>query len=435
MAKICIAGAGVAGVVCAYYLAKGGIDVVVFDKNDYQHLTYDWHDDIEKTAWQEAGLPTPPVPCFDKRSWAFVPPLGGNAIPAPQQEASDSSIMRRPLLHHLIDMAEKAGASFVYSTPVSPLIKGDKLIGLIAGGHEIACDLVVDCTGVNSIIRSSLPQCYGITPTIASGDTFCAYRGFFSRTPGVEVPPELTNSVHLRHKGYPGISWCIADPTQAEVDILIGQVGKLEDARLQELLADLVANHPIIGNKATLGARKAIIPIRYPLLRMVGDGYVAIGDSAFMTIPLLGSGIAAGALAGRILGETIVGRQSVSPQALWHYQVAFYRAVGARFCGVDVLKRWLLSADAKDVQWLLTSGVLSQQDLLTTASGRLVKLTVGSLFSKLGKGMCRLPLLSALARVLSKGYRVQRLAMHIPSVYDLPRIEAWAHRLQTLIEG
>jgi flavin-dependent dehydrogenase len=77
---------------------------------------------------------------------------------------------------------------------------------------------------------------------------------------------------------------------------------------------------------------------------MVGKGYVAIGDCAFMTTPLVGSGISNSLRAGQILAEEIIKNNSVSIETLWQYQVRYYKEIGAENFFVDCLKRTLLNS-------------------------------------------------------------------------------------------
>ena len=73
--KIVFIGAGNAALVAAEKLARGGVECTVFEKSAYEDLSYDWHDDINPSAWEEYGLPAPKDGThFTKRNWTFIPP-------------------------------------------------------------------------------------------------------------------------------------------------------------------------------------------------------------------------------------------------------------------------------------------------------------------------------------------------------------------------
>lgn len=430
MAKILIAGAGVGGVVCAYYLAKGGFDVTVYDKADYDTVGYDWHDDIAKDAFALAGLPLPPEDIrFDKRNWTFVPPDSGLHVYADLPEATDYSVWRRPLLQWLADMAARAGVKFGWHTETALFVCNETVRGLVVDGKAVECDLVIDNCGLDSALRAHLPDEYRIRRKVPQGESFCAYRAFFDRVPDVAVAETETNRVYLLHQGGRGISWCIADPASDMVDVLVGKADRLDDEERESALQALRRDNPVLGTQLIMGGSTYRIAIGHPLTRMVGDGYCCLGDSAMMTIPMLGSGMAASMLAGRLLADTIVERQSVSKQALWHYQTAFYRACGADFCQVDVLKNWLLQAKPQQVKWLFESGVLSKDDINTTAAGKPLHLTAAQMLHKLRVGRKQPMLLLALWKVLRRGEKAARIARQIPDVFNEAAIDDWEKKM------
>lgn len=433
MNKIAIAGAGVGGVVCAYYLAKNGYDVTVYERNSMDTVTYSWHDDIALDSFEAVGLGMPPEDIYyPKRNWTFVPPHSAMHVYADLPTATDISVSRRDFLHWLMGFARAEGVRFVFDTAVSLWVQDDRVMGLEVGGSKEPYALVVDNCGADSPLRAALPAAAGIQTDTRADEVFCAYRAFFDRREGVEVEDHETNRVYLLHEGGKGISWCLADPSQSTVDVLIGRLGDLDEDTLQELLAKLRQDNPIIGDDLLSGGVRCRIPVRRPLTRMVWDGYAALGDSAFMTIPLLGSGMAAGMAAGRILAETVAERQSVSKEALWHYVVRYYLHCGAEHCGVDVMKRWLLSAAPKDVQWLFESGVLSNKNINEGAAGKNMHLTVAEMLQKAVKGRKRLGLLLGLSGLLSRCNQAVAVAKQIPPVYNQRRIQAWEARLDKL---
>lgn len=428
--NIVVVGAGVGGVVCAYHLAKNGHKVVVIEKNSYETVTYDWHDDIAKKAFANANIPTPPSEMyFDKRNWGFVAPNSKKHIYAPLEEATDVSIKRRPFLHWLIDLSSAVGVEFKFNTKAELLVESNTVIGVKVGEEKLLADLVVDNAGVDSTIRASLPQSYGIQPHARNGEVFCAYRGFFNKN-AVEVKDEDTNLAYLLHNGKKGISWCIADPREEVVDILIGQIDALSDADIGFALDSLKADNKVLGDNLIKGGKVCRIPVRYPLTKMVGEHFAIIGDSAFMTIPMLGSGMASSMLAGRLLAETVNEINSTAVADLWKYQVKFYNQCGADHYGIDVIKRWLLSANPDDVKFLFESGVLSEKDINSGAGGSTLKLSVKDLLIKLIKGISRLGLLLQLSSMLNRSNNAVSLAKSIPTDYNPDQINEWEYKIE-----
>jgi len=433
MNKIAVAGAGVGGMACAYYLAQNGYDVTVYEAKTPEDIAYPWHDDIALEAFEAIGLGMPPENVYyPKRNWTFVPPLSSVHIYADLPKPTDISISRRGFWRWVYDKAVEAGVRFVFAEPVSLWIEAERVMGLEVNGEKVEYALVVDNCGVDSPLRAALPASCGIQRETRPEDVFAAYRAFFNHTKGVKVEDHETNRVYLLHEGGKGISWCLAIPGQPQVDVLIGRLGALDRDTLEELLAKLRRDNPAIGDTLREGGKICRIPVRHPLWVMVADGYAALGDSAFMTIPLLGSGLAASMTAGRILAETVAEHQSVSKEALWHYEVRYYQALGAEHCGVDVMKRWLLTADPADVRWLFESGVMTNDNINEGAAGKNIHLSFKELLEKAAKGYKRLGLLLRLSGLLSDCNRAVKVARSIPKAYNAAAIEAWIAKLDKI---
>ncbi|MDE6302826.1 MAG: hypothetical protein K2M36_04500, partial [Clostridia bacterium] len=344
----------------------------------------------------------------------------------------DLSIERRLLAQQYVDRARDV-VDFHFGAEVESLIIEDgKVRGINIGGEKIFADLVVDNSGALSKFRALLPKSAGITATPDKDEIFVAYRAFHKRSEGVSEPKN-TNKAYLKHLGKAGISWSILDPA-GTVNVLIGRTERLPEEEFKLAYAALKKSNPIIDDEVVRGGKTCIIPIRRPLSRMATDGYVAIGDSAFMTIPMIGSGIENSMKAACMLADAIIATDSCDVQTLWLYQRRYYLARGAEHMGVDVLKRWLLGCNPNDLDWLFEKGVISAKDMGAGATGKLLKLTVGDLLSKAAKGISKLPLLLSMSAMLSKCNKAARIGRAIPKTYDEKKIEKWENKISKLFK-
>ncbi len=433
MKKIIFVGAGMAALVAAEKLARSGkYEVTVLEKSPKKEISYDWHDDVDRAAFEANGLPMPREGTyFVKRNWTFIPPSERTetTLDIPEENL-DLSIERRPLALQYIERAEDV-VDFRFETQVDGLIfDGDRVCGVKVGAQKLYADLVVDNSGALSKLRGELPEDSGVTKAPAENEVFVAYRAFHKSVEGVPAP-QSTNRVYLKHLGQAGISWSILDPSGA-VNVLVGRVGSLQKESFIDAFRALKQSNPNISDEIVRGGVIKKIPIRHPLSRMVADGYVAIGDSAFMTIPMIGSGIRNSVDAACILADVILTKDSLSVDALWEYQVRYYLMHGADHMGVDVLKRWLLAADPDDLDWLFEKGVVGKKEMEAGATGQLIRLSLGDLFAKLKKGATRLPLLLKLNNVLMRSARAARIGRRIPKTFNLKAICAWQRRVERL---
>ena len=269
-------------------------------------------------------------------------------------------------------------------------------------------------------------------------EAFVVWRAFVRKNE--EAPPaEYSNKVYLKHRGEEGISWVIQDHDPELVDVLIGRVGAMSESERLSAFEALRAENPTVTDEVVRGGIVCRIPVRFPAPRMVAPGYAAVGDSAFMTIPMLGSGIASSMTAGMLLAETIGecisrGRKASEDMfgtaALWKYQVKVFREFGAEHCGVDVMKRGVLAMADEDLDWMLGSDLLTNDEICRLAKGRLLRISAGEALRKVRKaGTRRLGTLLSVNNMLQRCLLAFRKGKNIPRNFHEPTVRGWERRL------
>ena len=429
--RVIVAGAGIGGLAAARLLAAGGVQVKVFERApSVEDMRYPWHDDVAPLAFEQNALPVP-AGSFPKKDWTFIAPNGGAR--GMHEKDTDISVMRPALNRVLTEEAQKAGAQIVFSAQVqAPLTENGRVVGVLADGKEERADLVVDSLGARSALKAALPPSVAVTRH-KEDEVFCVYRAFYARKEDAPAA-EYSNKVYLKHLGKPGISWVIQDG--AEVDVLVGRVGELSRDDLQTALTILQEENPTISDKITCGGGKYLIPVRYPATRMVADGLALIGDSAYMTIPMLGSGIASSLAAAQMLSDCVLSALRAGKDAnfassrlnLWHYQTAFFRRY-ADHCGVDAIKRGVLALPDKTLSFILTSKVLSNAQICDLAKGKLLRPTCKDLARMAFAAGVKLPSLLPVALLLAKARSASAHARRIPAEFSEKKVEKWEKNL------
>lgn len=431
--KIIIAGAGIGGLRFAAKAAAAGHEVEVYERAEsLSSMRYDWHDDVSRAAFSGTGIAVPPG-SFPKKNWSFVAPDGGIRRMYEDLSESDLSVWRGALNEELAAAATDAGAKLYFGITVEGTVLADgRVRGVIAGGEKYA-DLVVDSTGAESRLKEGLD-----IDRPEKGEIFFAYRAFYEKD--VSAPEaEHTNKVYLKHLGENGISWAIQDGDQ--VDVLIGRLGGLDKGTLENALNALKADNPTIGKKILSGGGVYKIPVRYPAAKMVANGYAAIGDAAFMTIPMLGSGIASSIVAADMLSECInsainagkSAEEASAVESLWNYEVAFYKDMGASHVGVDLMKRAVLKMSNEDLSWMLASKVLTNNDICLLAKGRPIYISPIGAAEKAINGITKLPTLLKVNNMLTASHRAIRIARAIPCRYDREKVQIWSEKLRKIV--
>ncbi|MDR3263518.1 MAG: NAD(P)/FAD-dependent oxidoreductase [Clostridiales bacterium] len=434
--KIIVIGAGEGGIAAAHGLATGGHGVTVYEKNKREDLGYDWHDDVSQSLFTDLGIAVPDDCFFVKKDWSFIAPSADKWIKISQsQNADEYSVERRPLKDILIKRAEEAGVEFVFGQKIERLIIENTAVkGAVTQDGEIRADIVIDSSGALSPFRASLPRDIGIPSMPASYEIFHAYRGFFEKNPDEETDTVNTNKAYLKFLGRSGIAWCIQDSPTGQFNVLIGQTGALTQNDLKSAFAFLKQDNPALTDKLIRGGITVSIPVRYPASKMVADGYALVGDAAFMTIPMLGSGIASSIRAGKLLAETINKNLSAAAAGLWDYQVGFMTATGAKHAAIDILKRWLLDAKDEDLKYLMESGLIAEKDFNAAASGEMLVFKPYELIQKALSGRDNLPLLLKLKSLISKSKSAYKCGMNIPVLYDAQAVSAWQKKFDGIFD-
>lgn len=428
--KIVVAGAGHGGLVSAIKLCENGYDVTVYEKSNEASMGYDWTDDFDINVFDEVELPRPRKSTYYlKHNWTFVSPDKETYVSINIPEADrDVSMERKPLIKHLIDLAKETGVKIHYGITVKgPCIENDKVVGIIFDdGNAVRADLVIDAAGLKSPIREQLPDGYGVVKKWKERESFFNWRAHYERLDGPE--PKHDATVYFKHLGHPGISWVVYAPNN-EVNVLIGQTSPLDETIIEETLSDLRAEHPCLGNEVVRGGLITEIPIRRPLDMMVGDNYAAVGDSAFMTIPVMGSGIAASMIAGDILAKILIKNSELDNpyclESLWPYQAKFFQQLGAGFTSIELMKNYLLGIPEEDLNFLFSRNIIGAKELSNSATGGELSLSIVDVVTKLVRGIIKAPLLLEIKKLTDKCSKVKEVCTKIPDEYDAERVRKW----------
>ncbi len=430
--KIVIIGAGHGGLQAAKELSKNGFEVIVYEKNSPQEVSYDWRDDVEPTVFEKLKITLPDNSRKTSRT-SFVAPFSETPFYMEKEEnANEWSIKRNAFVLLLVKLAQESGAEIEFNTPVQKLIVEDNEVkGVIVNNKKIFANLVIDSSGIDSVFRKEIAKIFNITENIDDNDVFTVYRAFVKTADGEKLPENHKKKVYLKYLGMPGISWCICEP-DGLINILIGRVGEMHEREFKNALLKLKKANPVISDEIVMGGKFGRIPVRYPLTKMVGKGYVTVGDAAFMTIPITGSGISNSLRAGQILAEEIIKNNSVSVETLWKYQVKYYEEIGAEHFFVDYMKRTLLTSDNENIKYIFESGIITEDDLCNFSSGKGLKFTPQELMFKLSKCFKKSHFVMSLISALMKGIKAKNLAMKIPEKYDEEKIKLWQTKVERL---
>ena len=424
--KILVAGAGHGGLVAAATLAENWFDVTVIEKLNKDNIGHDWEDRFSFSILSD--IIGKPVDEFPVDSWryrgdcSFVSPSKRKRVDIFYNDENRQKVMwRKPLINLLIENAELKGVKFIWNTEITGVLLNNNIIcGLKTIDNDYYGDLIIDSAGVFSPVRMNLPKSYNIEKEPKYGALFYAWRAYFDKTynPDLKTPFE----VYMYHECEKGLSWCCTNDNT--VDILIGRIYKLTKEKIDEQLNIFRNDHNWIGNNIVNGGNYGIIPVRRPLTLMVGDNYAAVGDSAFMTMPMNGMGIDLSLNAGKLLSETIIKNREkyFSVSELWEYNREFHIKYGAFASKNEGLKNAILSIPSEGVDFLFENDVIQSSDLAGAGKNTNFK----SLLGKLQRGVKEPKYFFALINGLIRGGAASKLYSNPPEIYNKDSVLKWS---------
>ena len=357
MKKIIVAGAGHGGLSAAAMLAEKGFDVTVFEKNEKRDLGYDWTDIFDKRALIRAEIPMPERDKYTvKGRVCFYSPDGKAKFiqPSPKNQPQ-IKMERKDIYALLVSKAEKCGVKFEYGCKVnSPVTEGKRVVGIDTDKGVFFGDLVIDACGCDSPVRKNLPSGLAVQKEAGKLEKFYVFRAFFNNPESRKSDEDF--ALTLFPRGIPGISWIMSE--ESFTDVLIGRFEDFSYGEALDAVNHMRKNNPLIGNDVVRAGSFAVIPVRQPLGKMVCDGYAAIGDSAFMTVPLIGSGIANALFASEILAKTVINDFSgdFTAETLWRYQYEYFSKIAVKSAPLACFKSLLAGLDPNTLDRVFRTG-------------------------------------------------------------------------------
>lgn len=323
-----VVGAGLAGSVAAYELAKAGKEVLMVERGNfagaknmtggrlYAHSLKKVFPDFEKEAPLERKI------CHERISLMtgdsnFTVDFSSDAMDDESQ--ASYSVLRGPFDQWLASKAEDAGAEAIYGIPVESLIRDEsgKVCGIKAGEDEITAEVVILCDGVNSLLAQEavvyskppasqiavgVKEVFELDEQTIDDRLLCnpgegaAWLFAGDATHGVFGGGFMyTNRTSISLGVVAGIEACASTANATPVYQM------LEDLKKHPAVAPLIKGAKVVEHSGHM-VPEGGINIMPPL---IGDGVMLAGDSAMMCINLgymvrgMDYAIAAGQMAGQ----------------------------------------------------------------------------------------------------------------------------------------
>ncbi len=430
--KIIIAGGGHGGITAGMLLAQNGFDVEVYERNSRENMGYDWTDIFNPRSLARVGLPMPAKELYEyKTDMSFYSPNEKTRV---TQHVPDSEkeikMERKDIYDYLISNAEKAGVKFIYNCDIEgAIVQGKTVVGIKTGNGDVYGDLVIDACGCDSVVRASLPEEFGVQSEMGDFEKFYIYRAFFNRP--TQEPVADPFKICLLSEGKLGIGWVATEENYT--DLLVGRFEPFDMEEAQRTAEYYRAKNPSLGTEVLRGNYFAQIPVRHPLSKMVANGYVAIGDSAFMTFPVTGTGIANALSASVFLATVLIKNKDkdYTANVLWEYQREYYKKIGNGLAPIAKVKLLLTQITTEDVDYIFDNGIITSQEL--SVSAECFKFDIKEYLNKQtllrGKAiMANKSVRKKLLGLVGDMLKIVVILQSMPKEYDEQKVIEWAKK-------
>jgi geranylgeranyl reductase family protein len=229
---------------------------------------------------------------------------------------------RRRLDARLAEAAQEAGAEVRWSTEALPVLEGDRVVGVEAGGERIAADLVVLATGAPGAASRLVGA-----DRVAEEPFGLAIRAYAPSPRHADRYLEACLTLRDHHgTPVPGYGWMFP-AGDGTVNIGVGALSTMKGFKKLNLNRLLDDYRTLVRDEWGLGdyvekPRAWRLPMSTQ--RRHGAGWVAIGDAAGLVNPMNGEGIDYGLESGILAADLFVDDPATAP-------ARYDREVGARF--------------------------------------------------------------------------------------------------------
>ncbi|UXD21645.1 dehydrogenase [Ignicoccus pacificus DSM 13166] len=438
MYDVVVVGAGTTGLVAAKFLAEKGYKVLVTELKSEEELGNKvCGDAISKEYFEKIPIGYPPKEATEGE-------IVGAKLYSPDEKTiwtvpgEGYMLNRRNFGRWLYSLAKDAGVEFSFETRVlGPIVKEGKVRGVTVrrkGKVEtIEARLVIDASGVVSIVRRALPKTWSVSEPLDLKDTAVAYREI--REVKEQVPDEHYIRIYVSQEKAPGGYWWLFPyPGTKKINVGLGVQGGVGHKDPMWYFHKYLAPRPEFQGSKVLHAGGGVVPTRRPLDSMVANGFAAAGDAAYQVNPIHGGGIGSGMLGAYLLAKTAIKALEEEPteENLWHYNIDFMNAYGAKQAALDVFRLFLQSLSDDEINYGMKNKIIKEEDLLEASLKGKLEIKTADKIMRVIKALGKPSLLAKLKVVADYMGEIRELYKNYPqSPQEFPQ---WREKVKRVFE-
>ena len=324
---LAVIGGGPAGAAAAIRAARAGASVVVYEKGSHGRDKV-CGDGLTPRA--VGALEELRIDMSDAHPIRGLRMIAGSKVreldwPTTDRFPNHGAVWpRRRLDAALIDAAAEAGADVVWDTEALPVLDGERVVGVDAGGCRVDATMTVVAAGAQGSVARLLGA-----DRIPDEPFGLAIRTYAATPRHADAHLEACLSLRDQHgTPIPGYGWMFP-AGDGTVNIGVGALSTMKGFKKLNLNTLLEAYRRVVQDDWDLGPdleRPRAWRLPMSAQRRHGPGWVAVGDAAGLINPMNGEGIDYGLESGMLAADLFLDDPSSAP-------ARYDQLVGERFDG------------------------------------------------------------------------------------------------------
>jgi flavin-dependent dehydrogenase len=431
-----VVGAGSAGALAAWLLARRGLSVTLVDRRPRDRAGASWFNDVERGLFDEVGLGPPPAGVVVHEPPRFVMTTPCGSVRQVVDRPPAMGVDMKALCAWLWSEAESAGVTLRFGAAARIGAWRDGRREVVVDDARHTVPVVVDASGlapkagrnVHGGLDPTLDLCSAYQAEHVVSDPDAARRWREARDLG---PDEILSTAGVEG-GYSILHVALSDDDR-RASILTGALQQPGRRSGPRILDEFVASEPWVGKRIRGGG--GLIPLRQTAASFVDDGLVRLGNAAGQVFPPTGSGVALGlraaVMASDAVAEVLGHGGPARASRLWAYNVAYQREVGAVCAAYQPMRYLVSSLPPESLRTLLAAGVVSAESIRAAYENAPFPLSAATIARAARHLPTLAPLLPAVTRALSASAGLDAHYRRFPR--DPAQLGGWAVREAALM--
>jgi hypothetical protein len=219
----------------------------------------------------------------------------------------------------------------------------------------------VDASGINAVVRTSLPPEYGVENfAIGPEEKFYVVLRYVTW-----LDPDRRRTVNSEGWTFYK-AWVAPSYHERGAIIGIGATGSYDHA--EEVFQEFTSAIPLPPHRVDK-IERGVTPYRRPPYSLVGDGLLCLGDSACLTKPFSGEGVTSGwtlcKIAVDVVDRALRVDADLVADSLWPINVQYFRDQGAKFAGILATVPSAANVSKRENSYLFKKDIVFSEEDLT----------------------------------------------------------------------